>query len=58
MDLADVVVPVDDRRVEAVGLAVVLVHAVPEGEQPVDPVAGFGLGVRPVQLDIAEGSIG
>ena len=57
-DLVDVGLPVDGSRIEAEGLPVVLVHAVPEGEQPVDPVEGFGLGVGAVELDVAEGPVG
>ena len=58
VDVPDVGLPVDGRRVEAEGLAVVGVHAVPQGEQPVHPVAGLGLGVGAVELDVAEGPVG
>ena len=56
--VVDVVVPVDDGRVEAEGLVVLVVEGVPELEQAVDPVAGVGLGVGPVELDVAEGTLG
>ena len=58
VDLVDVGGPVDRRRVEAERGPVVLVHPVPQGEEPVDPVAGVGLGVRAVELDVAEGPVG
>ena len=58
VDLADVGGPVDGAGVEAEGGPVVVVHAVPQGEQPVDPVEGLGLGVGAVELDVAEGPVG
>ncbi len=35
-----------------------VVQPVPQGEQPVDPVEGLGLGVGAVELDVAEGPVG
>ncbi len=51
-------VPVHRGGIEAEELAVVGVHAVPQGEQAVDPVAGLGLGVGAVELDVAERPVG
>ena len=58
VDLADVGGPVDGGRVEAEGRPVVLVHAVPQGQEPVHPVERVGLGVGAVELDVAEGPVG
>ncbi len=58
MDLADVVRPVDRGGVEAEGGPILLLHALPELEQPVDPVACLGLGVGPVELDVSECAVG
>ena len=58
MDLEDVAVPVDDAGIETEPLVVLLVAAVPQLEQIVDPVPGVGLRVGPVQLDIPEGPLG
>ena len=58
VDVPDVGLPVDGRRIEAEGLAVVGVHPVPQGQQTVDPVAGLGLGVGTVELHVAEGPVG
>ncbi len=58
VDLVDVGGPVDGCGVEAEGGPVVLVHAVPQGEEPVDAVEGVGLGVGAVELDVAECPVG
>jgi len=58
MDLVEVVRPVDDRRVEAERPPIGVVDPLPQQQQPVDPEAGFGLGVRAVQLDVAERPLG
>ena len=44
--------------IEAERLVVFLVEGVPQRHQPVDAVAGVGLGVGPVELDVAEGALG
>ena len=53
-----VVVPVDDAGIEAEGLVVLVVEGVPQRQQPVHAVAGVGLGVGPVELDVPEGALG
>ena len=58
MHVVDVVVPVDDAGIEAEGPVILVVERVPQLEQPVHPVAGVGLGVGPVELDVAEGTLG
>ena len=58
VDLPDVGRPVDGGRVEAERRPVVLVHAVPEGQEAVDPVERVGLGVGAVELDVAERAVG
>ena len=58
VDLVDVRRPVDGGGVEAERGPVVLVHAVPQGDQPVHPVEGVGLGVGAVELHVAESPVG
>ncbi len=58
VDVVDIGGPVDDTRVEAEQSAVLLVHPAPQGQQAVHPVAGLGLGVGAVELDVAQGPVG
>ena len=53
-----VVVPVDNAGIEAEGPVVLVVEGVPQGQQPVHAIAGVGLGVGPVELDVPEGPLG
>ena len=58
MDVVDVLLPDDGPRIEGeVGL-VGVAQEVEEGEGAVDPVARLGLGVGPVELDVAHGPLG
>ena len=58
VDLVDVGGPVDGGGVDAERGLVVFVHPVPQGDQPVDPVEGVGLGVGAVELDVAQRPVG
>ena len=57
VDVVDVGVPVDDARIERIGSAIVVVERVPQREQSIEPVDRFALGVRAVELDVAEGAV-
>ena len=52
MNLGDVVLPVDDSRVEVERGTVVVAEGVPQCEQVVDLVDRFTLGVEAVELDV------
>ena len=56
--IVDVVVPIDDGGIEAELLVILLVEGVPQVDQAIDAVTGVGLGVCPVKLDVAEGTLG
>ena len=58
VDLVHVVVPVDGAGIEAEAVVVLVVAGVPQVHEAVDPVAGVGLGVGAVELDVAEGPLG